>query len=399
MVLTVNNFTGFETQGTEEASATGGIPTYPTDKPRSGAAYLNLDAATESYTLDIATGGVTDAGDDYIIGFSVKFTSVTNDTTGFFGLTDAGGEFGRVQMGASGILEVVDQAGTTVLSSTTTFIIDQQYYIELYFETDGTDNCELFVNNLSEDSVTDNSADFINSGAVSSIVFRYDGTNTIAIDDVYILSGATAASDRFGPVEVYMKQGAQTGVSPDVTAALNDTDLDEGSWQLASETPLNEQSQTAAASYTGTVNASAVVYSDGAGDKLGPNGDDRFLGGTILAMKGIWRMARSGGGSTTQFGILGNDGGEGTDTGITSDLDLTAEFVNYETIKTSVTLMPTVTENAAIGFEKNSGGQDLDCAEMWVMLLFQPVAPTITALSDSDLEYPDQNYFVGPFEI
>ncbi len=95
----------------------------------------------------------------------------------------------------------------------------------------------------------------------------------------------------------------------------------------------------------------------------------------------------------------GNDGGAAADIETTADLDITTGYINYEFITEIAATLPSLTEHAAIGFSKDGGGQHLDVAEIWCMILVVPGVPDITALSDTDLEYPDQNYFVGPHEV
>ncbi|KKM61731.1 hypothetical protein LCGC14_1528850, partial [marine sediment metagenome] len=70
MALTLNNFTGFETQGDEEASSTIGTPIYNTTSPMDGGADLELDSAS---TWDLPwVEGVTDAGTAWIVGAAFK---------------------------------------------------------------------------------------------------------------------------------------------------------------------------------------------------------------------------------------------------------------------------------------------------------------------------------------
>ncbi len=398
MVLKINNLGGFETQGAEEASSTSGTPTYPMLSQRSGNVNLLLDVSAESYGAPWVSRGVTDAGTDYVITFLIRYGSTTQDATAHVEVKDsAGTTILSITMGASAKLEVRDVAGSVAITATNAVGTTGWHLVQIYFEHVDSGAAELFIDGTSEGTAATTDFSAGNSlNASAELVWTHDGSNQIEIDCFSIQSGATASSDRLSNIEVYMKQGAQTGTTPD-TSVLDDTILDEGTWEGASETPLDEETQDAAASYTGTVVAEGVVYADGSGDKLGPNGDDRFTGVTIKAMKGIWRMARSGGGGTAQFGEIGNDGGAASDIETTADLDLTTVYVNYEFLTETAATLPSLTEHAAIGFSKDGGGQDLDVAEMWAMILVAPNAPNVTDLADA--EWPDQNYHVGPFEI
>ena len=392
MVGSLVQYTGAETGGEEELEGFTGTNIVQSIITRSGTYAYHMESG-ENIQID-RNGAVA----SFIEGFAIRFEDKTPSTpTVFASFTDGGGnDDWDLLLQADGDLEFRDAGGSVLVTVTDPFVLKNWYYIEVYWEGVDSGDVELFIDGVSKFSST--TADTNPGSATEDMDFTAANGLEFYIDDVYLMNNVVDETERLSRFEVYMKQGAQTGVTPD-TSDLSDDDLDEGGWELASETPLNEQSQTAAASYTGTSVVAGVVYADGAGDKLGPAGDDRFTGTTVKGIKAIWRMARSGGGATAQFGELGNDGGAATDIGTTGDLNLTTGYVNYDFVPSDPTVIPLVTEHGAIGFSKDGGGQDLDVAEMWMMFAVITNAPTITALSDSDLEYPDQNYFVGPFEI
>ncbi len=394
MALTINNFVGFETQGLEESSSTSGSPDINTTIHRSGAACLVMDASTDLLNVSCFSGAA-DAGNDYIIGFAYRApTRLAGEEIISVDADDSVLAVG-LRINANNGFDLIGPTASVDSSANDLWEAGKWQYIEIWFEFLETANAKVFLDGV--EIINSTARDRITAGTVLDVISINSDSSIVKLyDDIYFLSGAADETDRLGPVEVYMKQGAQTGTAPD-TSALADTTLDEGDWENASETPLDEETQTAAASYTGGTVQEGVVYADGSGDKLGPNGDDRFTGVTIKAMKGIWRMARSGGGGTAQFGEIGNDGGAASDIETTADLDITASFANYEFLTETAATLPTLSEHAAIGFSKDGGGQDLDVAEMWVMLLVVPNAPNVTDLADA--EWPDQNYHVGPFEI
>ena len=399
MALTVNNYTGFETQGLEEASASTGSLAF-TDKVMTGGGTLSSASGNPEYTLPWITRGVTDAGGKYI--FGLRFFKEGNNAQVIVNVhDDIDSPILTLRLSGTGFLELEDAVGSNLDTSASALVDNQTYYIEVYADlNNASGDWEWFIDKISEGS--NSGADFTDgnafASATSGLLLRVPTTSgaNFHIDDVYILSGATAASERLGPAEIYAKQGAQIGVTPD-TSALADTDLDEARWELASETPLIEQAQgTASAGYTGGA-AAGVVYAHGAGDKLGPNKDDRFLGGTILAIKGIVRAGRGGGGATDQFMEIGNDGGAASDILQSADLDLAnGAYTTEEFLTETAAALPTITEHAAIGMSKNGGGQDLDIAEMWLMILVARNVPQLDNLSQA--QSPDQNSFVGPFE-
>ncbi len=401
------NFVGFETRGLEEANrATVGSPVANTSVPvRTGSSSLKLLGATTApeYSLgNISPSGTP--GD--IIGFQFHTNNITPTAdVDFYEVEDTSAGIPIIlRLKTDGDVDLI-RDGSVAATVTSPFTANHWHLVEVGSYVNATLGVFIVdidgVNHLDESGV-----DTFASATVTDKVTLRGGTTTgedIAIDDLVYRdessSGNVIRSEFFSPVEVYMKQGAQIGATPD-TSDLADTDLDEQTWQLVSETPLNEQAVgSASAGYTGGASA-GVVYADGSGDKLGPNGDDRFLGTTIKAVKAIGRMSRGGGGATDQFLQVGNDGGAASDLSQSADLDLSnGAYTNESHLVNTAAVLPSLTEHAAIGFSKNAGGQDLDVAEMWCMILTVPAAPTITALSDSDLKHPDWNSFVGPFEV
>ncbi len=391
-MATINDFIGFETLGLEEATSTGGSPTIDTTLQASGAAALFTTSQADLYRIG-SFDHVADAGNSYVVGCRIRIGGTPVDASVII-RDDNNGPIVGVEFRANGVARLTGLLGATLGDSATNIIkLNNWHYIEIWFEHLDPADAKLFVDGVEVVSVS--AVDLVGLGTDLLNCTLGGEADDQWFDDFYFMSGATGSGDRLGPVEVYMKQGAQAGTTPD-TSDLADTVLDEGTWQGASETPLDEETQTAAASYTEGA-AAGVVYANGSGDKLGPAGDDRFTGVTIVAMKGFWRMARSGGGGTAQFGEIGNDGGAASDIETTADLDITASFANYGFLTETAATFPALTEHAAIGFSKDGGGQDLDVAEMWVMFLVVPNAPNVTDLADA--EWPDQNYHVGPFEI
>jgi len=109
----------------------------------------------------------------------------------------------------------------------------------------------------------------------------------------------------------------------------------------------------------------------------GPNTDARITYDEgIVAMKGAWRIARSGGGGSTHYGLLGNTGTAIGTGDRTPDLDPATAPANYFMVRE--TNLPLSTEYLRIGFEKDNGGQDLICYDMLAQILYvtEVVVPT-----------------------
>ena len=96
--------------------------------------------------------------------------------------------------------------------------------------------------------------------------------------------------------------------------------------------------------------------------------------GTIVGMKGIWRMKRTGGSGSTHFGLMGNTGSAIVDGDRTADFDPTTGYANYFDVREDN--LPLSTEYGRIGFEKDGGGQDFDCADMLFQILHVPSSST-----------------------
>ena len=401
MALTTNDIFNAGTGGLEEVSSSTGSDLVATDKPFSGTYVYKLDS-TETITFDPTLSGRTDGGASYIYGFDFIVTDTTPTSELLISSATAVGSGGpdwELFLEIDGDLRL-DATGTTVGTQTNPLTSGQKHHIDIFWDQANSGDIEVFLDGVSVANLTSTTADTLDTAAaIDEIIFGQSSSSgtTLYVGNIYHQSGATVSSDKLGFAEIYMKQGAQTGSTPD-TSALADTVLNIGNWQDCSQTPLSEEAEGVAPEYD-TGASAGVVYADGTSDKLGPAGDDRFLGVTIKAVKGVWRMARGTGGGAAQFGQVGNDGGAASDLEQTSDLNVGAGYGNHFHVTETAAVLPSLTEHAAIGFEKDGGAQDLSCAEMWIMILVVPNAPTITALSDTDLEYPKQNYFVGPHEV
>ena len=391
MALTLNEFIGFETGGLEEANATSGTPdATETTIVRSGARSLAMNATADQYDLD-PLKHVTSGGTGNVLGFALYPTDKTpaSDTTIIIIGDSTDADILNLVLDADGDIVVNDNTGATTINDPLTE--NSWNYIELFWNHVDSGSWELFVNGISVGSGS--SRDMSGGGTLNLCRFQGTATGTFYYDDIYWLSGATAASDRFGDAEVFKYQSAKAGATPD-TSALADDDLNLGAWVEAGKTPL--ESAGTDAEYTDA--GAGVVYTNATnGSPQGPNGDARIDGDSnIKGMKGISNMLRSGGGGTDHFIHMGNDGGAASDLLKSADLDPTTAFVNYFLLTESTTVMPTASEHCAIGFE-TTDGQDYQCQEQWAMLLHVPTVPALTALSQAD--FPDQNYYIGPFEI
>lgn len=366
MALTLNRFMGMETGGLEEWDTIVGSPIADSVNPRSGAFSLKLDTISQTATID-PLGLVASGGSGFIIGFGIFV-----DALGAVGdevllqISEAGGIILQLIFddNVDGQVNLKNSINVEVDQFTGVLIAGQWVYIELFFEQLDSGNYEFFVDGVSKGSGT---SDFSRGGAIDSCFFgRVNpsaGDHTY-YDDVYVLTGATAASDRLGGtlgVEVFKYQSVKASITPDDGGA----NLGVGQWGDAGETPLNE----ALVAVYQTTGAGAVDSNTANGSPEGPLNDARIDGdANIKGMIGIWRMKRGGGGASDHFGLLGNDV-DGTTP--SADFAPTNQFATFFFLSELATIVPLSTEFCRIGFE-TTGAQDFNCAEMWAMLLHVP---------------------------
>ena len=272
MALMLNNITGFETQGFEEAESNTGSITFPTASPRSGAAELSVPAAANtSYRLPWVIG--TDAGADYIFGIAIDFASLTDDTSGVVHVRDSAGTvILNMRIGASSKLVIRDRGGNDRITSTNALSTGQYFYIEVYFQhLESSANAELFIDGVSEGTTSAgvfSAGNSLDSSATLSI--KSDGSNAYTADDLYILSGATAASDRLGNCEVFGYQTSDTG----------NTNLANGSWDETGDTPAVPEADGTAVEVAGASSTTAVSDFNAFNDRGQHGGPDAIVGDT-----------------------------------------------------------------------------------------------------------------------
>ena len=284
-MTTIRNFVGFETGDVEELSATAGSPSISNTA---------ADVRTGTYGLVIASSGdqadidVSSAQGDggYVLGFA--FSLPTADPT--FGsqmvrlLDSASDDILGFNYNADGSLDLLNEAGTTLVTVTLNWANDEWVYVEVYFQNATTGNYELFVNGTSEGS---GSSDFQGTGGADDLTtIRFLSTNsdpTFRFDDVYLMSGASAASDRLGVNRVsepLMPQvlGAFQNTVEDATD--QGTTLDDGTWALVGETPGNDGTGNDA-QYNGSGAQDGHTLTDNADSNArpGPDGDSDVVEG------------------------------------------------------------------------------------------------------------------------
>jgi hypothetical protein len=279
VMVQVNNFTGFETQGDDEAIASGSTA-YTTTENMTGASSLRMTTAG-NYALPWIADGITDAGIGYIVGVRFKKAANPASETFMFNIIDESSTsvICRLSLQTNGTVELQDANGTTgVLDTSAALTNDQVYYFEIYAELNSSaGDWEWFQDGVSLGSGT--GADLTNGNSFGSTSSRLQiqgisGVVTIW-DDMYILSGATAATDRLGGIvvaempQIFMYQNNLAVQAADISALSgNANTLNTGNWNASSNTPFDDTSNSA---YTDTTVRSGLAYTN-SGIRAGPAG-------------------------------------------------------------------------------------------------------------------------------
>lgn len=364
MARTINNFIGWETGGIEEASATVGAGTFVQstfpDPPSPGKYFLIIDdGGNQEFDWAPFAAGVSNAGDDHIIAgwYAPDWDS---DTEVLFTVRDAS----NVQIIAlrtdhtpTREIQVRDAADADVGSATHAFSDDTWHFIELVFQNNATGSATLFMDGVL--ALTIASEDF--SGTIDHVHWEVIlGTGRIHADDVYWLSGCAGINDRLGPCEVRKYQSLKTGQVPDDGGdSLNTNDWDDCGTEQLSETLLSIYTTTGA----GAVDADATN-----GSPEGPV-NDPDIDGDIIAMSWVARAQRGSGGSSSHYGLIGNDVG-GTER--TRELALAQNSLENRVHVSVSSLIPTKNQHCRFGFE-TTGARNFECATMWMMLFHRPI--------------------------
>jgi len=380
---TINNIWGAETGGMEETSAFSGASA-TAEAARSGNYGYSL---AQNDTIDfLPFESVADAGSGYVVGFwwacknatgsgDVRLISVYEDGT----LTS---QFVRLiashTSGAWNAVKVNNISGTQLTTSFTP-VSGEDYFIEVYFEHSASGACEVFVDGASVGSVT--GIDFDNGGTFDGLEIRQSSGSTGYWDDIYIISGATVASDRLGGCEIFAYRSTLASATGDTGQALS-----AGQWVDAQEIPFSETSYILfdAGNEYGEID---LDDAGGSADTGGPATDANIDGdANIRAMKGVWRAKRDGGSGTFHIGRMGNSLNNGSQTAV---FELTTAYENYTaTVNPYTAAVPNSSQYLLIGIHKGFGGQIFNCSDMLGMILHVPdPAPTSTIKQINPVAY------------
>ncbi len=383
MALTLNNFIGFESGGTEEALAVAGTPNVQEFNVRTGDYSLAMFSADE-YDVAIITGGSSDGGGGaYILGFAFRTAGAPGSASVLHeARDDAGALLWSIERQADGDLVARDSVGTQIGSTATDPATNDGawYYFEVYWEHADPGQFDLHIAGVSEITGT---GDLTAGGTITedAAFYRFTETATLSynIEDVYCLSGAAGTGDFLGDAEVFRYQNRTNSATPDTGNAL---DNGSGVWQDAGLTPGVEEALANVPGYVTDAVLSGDIFTDdtasGKHGRHGPHGDTN-IDGTIKGAKYLHQMRRGAGSGTTHRKRYGNSVDAESETAIT----LTTAYQNFFTMSEAAAVVPLSTEHFSVGFSRSTGGRELYCKEIWAFILHVPSAGTTFSRSVS----------------
>ena len=294
MVLTLNTFVGAETEGFEEISDISGT-TIVAAAARSGR------FGFRGGTFDIAPFDfVSDAGNDYILGFGIRFSRVDPAAANtFLTMREGASEFIELQVDTNGDLLILDAERALIRTIVDPFTVDQYHYIELYFQHQASGTIELFIDNASQGS--DSSRDLTDGGTFTNFRMAEISVGVTDQDDIYFFSGATSPTDRLGDCEVF---GYQAGALSTTTGAPTN-----GTFTETGDTPGVEEADGTALEASGGSALTLTADLD-APNARGQHGGPLFKGD-------VYHFDASDDGPNDAGGLWNNDsnafdGNEGT---------------------------------------------------------------------------------------
>lgn len=366
MAVKIGNFSGAETGGLEEVSATG-TPTTSSTGVNSGSFSYQLGDGDFIVIDDFVVQSLSPDNNQRLFSFWVYFTDATpSSALDFFSDQDLVGIFittdGKVGIGDIGG-PINDTSAGVVFSDATSHRVD------VYCEYgNASDLVEVWVDGTQAVTSTAQNISSVTRTITDGVDFAGStGVGAMYVDDILSLTGVTAMSDRFSDYEIFAYSHSVTGTTPDAGGLGSaGTALNAGNWQNTVDGNLGTDGEYTASGVYGSV------------DMDGPNGDGNIDGDSnIKAIKGLANMNRDGGGGSTHYLFLGDSGDGDSPTAFDDDNDwgpITTGDTWYSVTSETV---PTASQDIRMGFG-TGGAQDIHMNEMWAFILHVPSAGATT---------------------
>jgi hypothetical protein len=245
-----------------------------------------------------------------------------------------------VQITTSGFLLLRDANGTSIETGTTALSTATWHHICMVWDPNtASGDYTVFLDGIEEldgtglDTLAATTSDIYN--------LRGDTDPIHYFDDIVIYEDVTDKNDflnSFHKPRVHRYRSTLNSATGE--GSFIDQDLDAGVWvDTQAVTPVD----TGFASFNGGIAASGVFYNDAGGSAGtgGPNTDTE-VGDKIIGVVANWRMQRSGGGGTAQWGISrggqgsgGSSGGTGVSVDSGKTMDVSGEMTTAGCMKIS----------------------------------------------------------------
>jgi hypothetical protein len=373
-MATINRFVSFDERSLSVLDGASGAAFNLTIK-RTGVVALRLSGAG-AYGYIAENSWVSSGGTGKVVGFAYYPPSSPTVNADICVAVDSSGTAAGFTMRhkTNDDVDILDSGGSVIRTITDPFTVAEWNTVEIFWQNLNSGTIESFINGVSQGS---DSAQDLLAGTYAGYRLKAAATVTLNFDDVYLMSGATASTDRLGGSTAATHPRCSTywstlaSATPDVGDALETGDAAPHEWVDMQTVPFSD---TSWAGYTNSAARSGVVTTNDAGGAAGTGGPntDTEVENDPVAVKGFWRLARGGGGATSQHGELGNDT-DGTTS--SADFDIDTAIADYEMYSEAASVVPTSGEYGRIGISKSSGGQDLECYDMAFTVLHVPSPP------------------------
>ncbi|KKK74696.1 hypothetical protein LCGC14_2881180, partial [marine sediment metagenome] len=201
MALTLNNLVGFETGGLEEAISVIGSPVLDEGVVRTGSYSLRLPAIGDAYRVAMVTGGSV-GGNDYIVGFAFRRTTLPSAGWYFFSaLDDSALSTYALLLTNGGDVEVRDADQALIGTITNPFTADTWHFVEIRWQHSASGAIDVWIDG--NPKLSETGQNLTNGNTVSAddarYSFQYPSTSSsgaaVYLDDITKIEVGAAGID------------------------------------------------------------------------------------------------------------------------------------------------------------------------------------------------------------
>lgn len=354
------------TGGLEQFTDSNGTPSVQSTNKEQDTHALEL-ASGDDVSLIISRD--LDGGGRIKCGFRIFITAAPSSAGVICGVCQSGDvtiEAIEIRLNTDRTLSILDTGGTARATTSDTIPTSTWTTLEFYAQLSSTGTAGVRIN-----------------GGTETTASSFNFTNNPSASDGFFMRGVAGATVRFDRCFAYSGLSGDTvtittgndgdfackGYQPGSGSTANNTGLPGGDAHTLEggtvadwdDRPIVEEATTPKI----TDNDSVAYECDASGGNQynGPNGDSDI--NTVLGAEfGLWALRGNGGGTTHT--IYGGNSGDGLTAVATPDLG--TAFAYHYAVSESATVVPTASEDAAIGFGV-SGARDMEVTEAFVTVL------------------------------